>query len=53
MDKGAMKFSLLAALLRLSHKYEVGDIQEAAPRRLKLVFPDNFEAWKAFEARMS
>ncbi|KAL1951342.1 hypothetical protein VTO73DRAFT_491 [Trametes versicolor] len=52
-EKEPVEFSKLAALLRLSHKYEAGDIQEAALRQLKLVFPDNFEAWKVFETRIS
>ncbi|KAL1951341.1 hypothetical protein VTO73DRAFT_490 [Trametes versicolor] len=50
MDNGPVKFSLLAALLRLSHKYEVNHIQEAALRRLKPAFPNNFAAWKTYES---
>ncbi|OJT14411.1 hypothetical protein TRAPUB_9052 [Trametes pubescens] len=50
MEKGPVKFSSLAALLRLSHKYEVHHVQQAALRRLRPAFPDTFEAWKTYES---
>lgn len=44
-------FSTLAVLARLGHKYALGRIYTAAIKRLKSVFTDDFQAWRAHEGR--
>ncbi|OJT14406.1 hypothetical protein TRAPUB_9047 [Trametes pubescens] len=44
-------FSTLAALARLGYKYSIDRIFTAAIKRLKAVFTDDFQAWRAHEGR--
>ncbi|KAI0778783.1 hypothetical protein BD413DRAFT_443941, partial [Trametes elegans] len=44
-------FSILAALIRLSHKYELERIQTVTIKRLALVLADRAKLWRAYEGR--
>ncbi|GBE89238.1 hypothetical protein SCP_1502460 [Sparassis crispa] len=40
-------FARIAALVRMSHKYEIDDLLEDALARIRTCFPDDFDVWES------